>query len=140
MSEIILLPAILSDTQQGILCNSQCPDELQLGELTSNNWHIGIKIFIAVLITGLAVLCVIIKVLFFFWLRWLEKQQDIHLNSPSYKKLESTDHDTPQVKVLPTLLNTLPLTSCSRSKLCQKLYSYLPSFQTVAYIGMHVCV
>ena len=82
--------------QQGILCNSQCPDKLQLTELTSNNWHIGIKIFIAVLITSLAVLCVIIKVLFSFWLLWLEKKQKDHLKSLQ-KKPKSTDHTKQKV-------------------------------------------
>ena len=63
----------------GVLCNSQCPDELQLGELTSNNWHTGVKIFIALLIIVPAVVCIIIKVLFRVWLFQLEKQQKEYL-------------------------------------------------------------
>ena len=63
----------------GVLCNSQCPDELRLGELTSNKWHTGLKIFIALLIVIPAVGCIIIKVLFRLWLLQLEKKQEEYL-------------------------------------------------------------
>ena len=93
---------------KGVLCNSQCPDKLQLGELTSNNWHTGIKIFIALLIAGLAVVCVAIKILFACWLLRLEKKQYDYINSLD-KKLECTNQPTLQVqsisdKQLPVLL------------------------------------
>ena len=39
----------------GSLCNSQCPDELILGEPTSNKWHIGVKLAIVVLVVGLSI-------------------------------------------------------------------------------------
>lgn len=82
---------IILRIQQGVLCNSQCPDELRLGELTSNNWHMGIKIFISVLIIGLAVLCVVIKIVFILWLILLEKKQGNYLTSLD-DELESTDN------------------------------------------------
>lgn len=65
----------------GLLCNPQCPDELRLDELTSNNWHFGIKIFIASVVGILAITCVLIKLLFSFWLLRLEKKQSGYLKS-----------------------------------------------------------
>ena len=80
-------------TQSGALCNSQCPDELQLGVLTSNNWHIGIKIGIAVLINAIAVICVIMKLASKLWLWRLEKKQIDYLHSLD-EELEVTDSAT----------------------------------------------
>ena len=57
----------------GSLCNSQCPDELILGEPTSNKWHIGVKLAIVVLV-GLSITCIVIKWMFFVWLHHLIKQ------------------------------------------------------------------
>ena len=106
----VLILLFVHDTyihaQQGILCNSQCPDKLQLTELTSNNWHIGIKILIAVLITSLTVLCVIIKVLFFFWRHWLEKKQKNLLESS--KNESSTDFSTKKVNKYHALVKSTP--------------------------------
>ena len=77
----------------GALCNSQCPDELSLGELTSNNWHIGVKLAIAALINIVALFCVAMKLSFMFWLRQLEKKQRLYLESLD-DELESTDEAT----------------------------------------------
>ena len=84
-------------TLQGILCNSQCPDELRLGELTSNNWHTGVKIFIAVLIAGLAALTVLGKIVFCLWLLRLEKKQRDYLKSLKPER-NTQDNNTLQVK------------------------------------------
>ena len=81
----------------GVLCNPECPDKLVLGELTSNNWHIGVKIFVAVLIIGVALVCVIFKMLFMLWLLWLEKKQFHYINSLD-EEIESVDHATLQVR------------------------------------------
>ena len=87
----------------GVLCNSQCPDKLQLGELTSNNWHTGTKVFIALLIIGLAVVCIIVKVVFRLWLFQLEKKQEEYLKQFSddndTEVRQSSDY-TPQVECL----------------------------------------
>ena len=80
-------------TQPGVLCNPQCPDELRLGELTSNNWHTGIKIGIAVLINAIAVFCVIMKLASKLWLYRLEKKQNDYLQSLD-EELEVTDSAT----------------------------------------------
>lgn len=74
----------------GVLCNSECPDELNLGDLSSNSWHIGIKLAIAALVVGLALCCVIMKVGFVLWLQRLEKKQRDYLQSLD-DELESTD-------------------------------------------------
>lgn len=78
----------------GVLCNRQCPDNFSLGELTSNNWHFGIKIGIAVLIVVIAVLCVMMKLVFRFWLYRLEKKQTNYLDSLDNDELEVTDSAT----------------------------------------------
>ena len=48
----------------GSLCNDQCPDEIALGRLTSNSWPLSAKVIIVVQIFGVAIVCVILKVLF----------------------------------------------------------------------------
>lgn len=65
----------------GFHCNSQCPDELLVEELTSNSWHIGIKIFIAILFIGLLITCIIMKAIFKLWLVLLERRQNAYLKS-----------------------------------------------------------
>ena len=75
----------------GVLCNSQCPDELRLGELTSNNWHTGAKVFIAFIIIIPAVVCIIIKVIFRLWLFQLEKEQKEYLEKKQNEHLKSLD-------------------------------------------------
>ena len=70
---------------------------LRLGELTSNNWHIGIKIFIAVLIVALALTCVAVKILFSLWLVRLEKKQRNYLESFD-KQLENKANAMHQVR------------------------------------------
>ena len=69
---------------------------LLLGELTSNNWHVGVKLFIAVLIIGLGVMCVIFKVMFVAWLYRLEKKLNNYLQSLN-SELENPDHNRLQV-------------------------------------------
>ena len=64
----------------GVLCNSECPDRLLLGELTSNNWPALSKIFIALIVLTLAVLCIVIKSAFVLWLWLLERKQDAYLD------------------------------------------------------------
>ena len=54
---------------------------LILGELTSDNWPLWSKIFIAVLVVGLAVICMLIKIAFMVWLWLLERKQDGYLDS-----------------------------------------------------------
>lgn len=83
-----------TQTKSGVLCNSQCPDELRLGDLTSNDWHIGIKIGIAVLVIGIAFFCVIMKLVFWLWLYRLEKKQTDYLHSLDDDELEVTDSAT----------------------------------------------
>ena len=70
-----------------------------MGELTSNNWHVGVKLFIALLIIGLGVICVIVKVTFVVWLYRLEKKLKDYLQSLD-SELENPDHTTLQVKLL----------------------------------------
>ena len=77
----------------GVLCNHRCPDELRLGELTSNSWHFGIKIGIAALINAIAVFCLIMKLASKFWLYRLEKKQADYLQSLD-EELEVTDSAT----------------------------------------------
>ena len=74
----------------GFLCNPQCPDEFILGELTSNNWHVGIKILIAILVVGLSAVCISMKVAFMCWLSYLERKQDAYLDSLSLEEIEDT--------------------------------------------------
>ena len=74
----------------GVLCNSQCPSELRLGELVSNSWHLGVKVAIAVLVSGLAVACVAVKLWFCFWILRLEKKQRDYLESLSKEQLTPT--------------------------------------------------
>ncbi len=85
-------------TLSGALCNSQCPDELQLGVLTSNNWHTGAKIFIALLIISLAIICVIVKTWFSCWLIRLEKKQRDYIKSLD-EKVECSNQPTLQVQI-----------------------------------------
>ena len=73
----------------GSHCNSQCPDELLLGELTSNNWHIGVKSTIAVLIVGISIISVLIKLTFAIWLYHLEKKLNDYLRSFLNKKKDA---------------------------------------------------
>ena len=81
----------------GVLCNDECPDTLLLGELTSNNWHLGVKILIAVLINGIALLCVVMKITFVLWLSRLEKKQNGYIESAD-EELECTDSATHPVQ------------------------------------------
>ena len=76
-------------TCTGILCNDQCPDQLLLGQLTSDNWPLWSKIFITVLVVGLATVCMLIKMAFVAWVWWLERKQDAYLES-----LEGDEEET----------------------------------------------
>ena len=87
----------------GVLCNNMCPDELQLGQLTSNNWPVWSKIFIVVLVVGLAVLCILIEVAFIVWLCLLERKQDAYLD-----ELEG-DEEQPDVLMVKRLGSSLSL-------------------------------
>ena len=82
----------------GVVCNPQCPEEILFGELTSNSWHVGIKIFIALLIISLGIICVIAKIMFVVWLYRLEKKLKDYLESLD-SELESPDYATLQVKL-----------------------------------------
>ena len=65
----------------GSLCNDQCPDEIALGRLTSNSWPLSAKVVIVIQTFGVAIVCVILKVLFLTWLFWLEHKQETYLSS-----------------------------------------------------------
>lgn len=80
----------------GVLCNPQCPDQVTFGELTSNNWHLGIKGFILALIVGIALICVIVKVQFDTWLYILERKLNKYLDS-LYNVSENQENVRPQV-------------------------------------------
>ena len=80
----------------GVLCNPQCPDQVLFGELTSNNWHVGVKIFITSLVVCIAVICVIVKLQFDTWLYLLERKLNMYLDS-LYNKQESPAHVRPRV-------------------------------------------
>ena len=69
------------DSCEGPYCNEQCPESFTLGELTSNNWPIGVKIVIAAVIVAIGMVCMFMKSLFKVWLFWLEKKQDNYLDS-----------------------------------------------------------
>ena len=64
----------------GMLCNNQCPDELLVGRLTSNSWSLGAKISITILVVGMAVACMMVKLIYIIWQFWLEQKQDTYLN------------------------------------------------------------
>ena len=81
----------------GSLCNSQCPDRLILGQLSSNNWHLGIKLFIVVLVIIIAVFCFLVKLAFTFWLYQLEKKLNNYLQS--LHKAGSPNHAILQVSL-----------------------------------------
>ena len=83
----------------GVLCNPQCPDQVLFGELTSNNWHLGVKIFIIALVLGIAVICVIVKLQFDTWLYVLETKLNRYLDSLDNKQ-ENPAHARPQVRYL----------------------------------------
>ena len=69
-----------------------------MGVLTSNNWNTGAKIFIALVIISLAVVCVIVKTWFSCWLIRLEKKQRDYIKSLD-KKVECANQPTLQVKI-----------------------------------------
>ena len=69
------------DSCEGPYCNEECPESFTLGELTSNNWPIGVKIVIAIIIVAIGMVCMFMKFLFKIWLFWLEKKQDNYLDS-----------------------------------------------------------
>ena len=83
-------------THLGVLCNDQCPDKLLLGQLTSNNWHIGVKIFIVVMVLSISSICVIFKLMFDIWLYQMEKKLKEYLQS--LYKAESPRHAILQVR------------------------------------------
>ena len=58
-----------------------CPDRFMVGELTSNNWPVWAKITIASAIIGIALLCLLGKILFALWMYQLDKKQDEYLES-----------------------------------------------------------
>ena len=122
-------------TLQGILCNSQCPDELRLGELTSNNWHTGVKIFIAVLIAGLAALTVLGKIVFCLWLLRLEKKQRDYLKSLKPER-NTQDNNTLQVKWINYYICLWLSPVLWLSRVLMDFVSDLASYHyTVAYIN-----
>lgn len=77
-------------TYLGFVCNAQCSGDLRVGELTSNNWHLGVKLFIAVLVVGLAVACIALKIVFIYWLYILKKKQDQYLDSLKKEENEAS--------------------------------------------------
>lgn len=87
----------------GVLCNRQCPDMLRLGELTSNRWHLGVKLSIVLLVVGIAAICLIIKVMFAIWLCVLEKKLKYYLHS-LYRHVSSPTHAQLQV-----IMSSIPI-------------------------------
>ena len=69
----------------------ECPEEFTQGELTSNNWHLGLKIIIAILIVGVSVLCVVMKLIFGLWLCWLNWKQNTYLDTLDADEDEAED-------------------------------------------------
>ena len=76
----------------GVFCNQECPDELRLGELTSNNWSSFVKFLISALTISLVIACTVVKVLFIIWRYcWMKKRQEDFLNKEQ-KKCPDEEH------------------------------------------------
>lgn len=71
-------------------------------------WHIGVRIVIATLIVGVALSCIVVKVLFCLWLIKVEKNQGYYLNSLE-TSLQSPAQVMMQVNVTSYLLSTVDL-------------------------------
>ena len=69
----------------------ECPEEFTQGELTSNNWHLGLKITIAILTAGFTVLCLMMKLIFGVWLCWLNWKQNTYLDTLDMDEDEAED-------------------------------------------------
>ncbi len=75
----------------GLYCNSQCPGTFELGDLTSNNWAMWLKILIATMVVAVGVIAVAIKLLFVLWLWWIQRKQALYLESLD-RSLEQSDN------------------------------------------------
>ena len=84
-------PVYFRDSCTGPQCNEECPEEFVQGELTSNNWHLGLKITIAVLIVSVTVLCVVMKFIFGVWLFRLNWKQNSYLDTLDTDEIEAED-------------------------------------------------
>ena len=66
---------------QGPYCYEHCPDSLGPSPHVANSWPLGAKVFIVVVILAMTIICLIMKLAFFIWLRYLERKQDFFLHS-----------------------------------------------------------
>ena len=66
-----------------------CPDQFVLGDLTSNNWPLWMKLVVAGTVMGIAMACLLMKTLFSLWYYRLEKKQDDYLESLDQQLLSS---------------------------------------------------
>ena len=58
-----------------------CPEEFNLGSLTSNNWATVGKAAVAIVIVGVTILCLIMKLIFGLWLCRLNWKQNAYLDT-----------------------------------------------------------
>jgi len=61
----------------------ECPEEVTVtqGELTFYNWHLRLKIITAILIDNVSVLCIVLKLIFGLWLRYLNWKQNTYFDT-----------------------------------------------------------
>ena len=67
-------------TCAGPYCNEQCPEQFTLGEITTNDFPLYAKIIVAMLIVGLAVACLVMKLVFHLWIVHLEHKYGLFLD------------------------------------------------------------
>ena len=84
-------PVYFRDSCTGPYCNENCPEQFDLGQLTSNNWPLGLKIIIVLVIVGATVLCMILKFIFGVWLFRLNWKQNSYLDTLGTDEIEAED-------------------------------------------------
>ncbi len=67
------------DSCQGPHCNDACPEMFVLGEPNSNSWLPSSKVMLVLVVVGVAVLCILMKVVFVVWMWRLEWKQQLYL-------------------------------------------------------------
>ena len=85
------MPVYFRDSCTGPYCNMECPEEFDLGQLTSNNWPLGVKTIVVLLILGVTFLCMMLKFIFGLWLCRLNWKQNSYLDTLDTDEDEAVD-------------------------------------------------
>ena len=103
----------LRDNCQGPHCNDICPEMFILGELDSNSYLPSSKVMLVLVVVGVAVFCILMKMIFVVWLWRLEWKQQLYLWSLGNESYTADIETALQVSVAASSPPTIRQSLCS---------------------------